>query len=142
MPTFATLIEYEADAEAEALEQIRERFEDASGLVEAHGGEVKATYFGSIAGYDAMTVTEFPDREAFEKANVMYSMNPAIKAETAEVHSYEEYATLVEETMREHAGRVGPRSRTVSSGCGRGTSSEEGATVTGYSSSSSDGVSR
>lgn len=62
---------------------------------------MKATYYGDIAGYDALTVTEFPDRESFDKTDILYSMSPAVKTDVTEVQSAEAYLSRVEETLSE-----------------------------------------
>jgi len=102
MPTYITLIEFTAEGEAEAIQSARDRYEEAVGLVESQGGEVKGTYYGDIAGYDALVVTEFPDRESFDRADVLYGMNPGLKTDVTEVHTPEEHFSVVEETLSEH----------------------------------------
>lgn len=102
MPTYMTLIEFTAESEVGAIQEARDRYEEAVALVESQGGEVKATYYGDIAGYDALTITEFPDRESLDKTDILYSMSPAVKTDVTEVQSAEAYLSLVEETLGEH----------------------------------------
>ncbi|WP_435184927.1 GYD domain-containing protein [Halobellus sp. EA9] len=101
MATFLTFIEIQPEHRAEVTRNFDERFEEAVELVESNGGEVKDVYFGNIAGYDAMTVTEFPDRESIERADILYNMDPAIDADVTRVHPSEEYAQLIGEAVGE-----------------------------------------
>ena len=104
MSTFITLIEVGAEHEAEAMRNVGERYEEAVALVESQGGEVKGTYYGDIAGYDAMVISEFPDRESLDKADIRYSMTPSVRTDVFEAHEQASFASLVEETLREHGG--------------------------------------
>lgn len=101
MATFVTLIEIQPEHAAEGMQNIEERYEDATQLVEAHGGEVKGVYYGNIAGYDALVISEFPDRESFEKADILYSMEPSVEADAVQVHPYDEYVDLIDEALGE-----------------------------------------
>lgn len=101
MPTFITLIEIGAEHEAEAMRNVTERYEEAVALVESHGGEVKDVYYGDIAGYDAMVVSEFPDRASIDRADVRYSMSPSVKTDVFAVHDREEFEALVDEALRD-----------------------------------------
>lgn len=105
MPTFVSLIELRPEHRPEATKNVQERYEAAAAIVESHGGEVVATYYGDIAGYDAMVILEFPDRESFERADIEYSMDPSVETDVFQVRSHEEYAELVERTLGEQAVR-------------------------------------
>ncbi|MFB6117857.1 GYD domain-containing protein [Halosegnis sp.] len=104
MPTFVTLIDIRPDHQAEAIQNVRERYEEAVALVESQGGEVKGTYYGDIAGYDALVVSEFPDRASLERANALYSMDPSVETEVTQVHTQAAYADIVDEALSEHEG--------------------------------------
>ncbi|MFB6091724.1 MAG: GYD domain-containing protein [Haloquadratum sp.] len=101
MPTFITLIEIGAEHQAKNLQNVRERYEEAVEIVESNGGEVKGTYFGDIAGYDVLTISEFPDRQSFDKADILYNMSEEVKADAVEVRPYDEFASLVDEALSE-----------------------------------------
>lgn len=99
MPTFVTLVEFTADLREERLAKAGERYEGSVELVESYGGEVKGVYYGDIAGYDAMTITEYPDRESHDKALLEYDMSPNVKTDSFEVRTPEEHFELVDDVV-------------------------------------------
>lgn len=93
MTTYISLIEYTA-AGIEHMDESPERLAQAKEVCAANGGELKQ-FFLTLGRYDAVAITEFPDKESATTALLTIARAGSISTETLTAFTEEEYGDLI-----------------------------------------------
>lgn len=93
MPTYVTLWNYTRQG-VENIEDSPDRLDEAVGLVESLGGELKQFYL-TMGAYDIVTVTEFPDDDAAAHAHLRINQSGTVTSETLKAWPEDEYRDLI-----------------------------------------------
>lgn len=93
MPTYITLWNYTQQG-IENIDDSPDRLDDAVGLVESLGGELKGFYL-TMGQYDLVTVAEFPDDDAAATATLRIGQAGAVSSETLRAWPEDDYRELI-----------------------------------------------
>ena len=93
MTTYISLIEYTEEG-IEHMDESPERLAQAKEVCEANGGELQQ-FFLTLGQYDAVAITEFPDRDSATMALLTIARGGAISTETLTAFTEEEYEDLI-----------------------------------------------
>ena len=93
MPTYISLVRY-TDQGMRNIRESPARLDAAKNAFSAMGGELKQWYL-AMGRYDAVVVSEFPDDETAEKAQLAIAALGSIRAEGFRVFTEDEYRDLI-----------------------------------------------
>lgn len=93
MTTYISLIEYTEEG-IEHMDESPERLAQAREVCEANGGEL-THFFLTLGRYDAVAITDFPDKESATRALLTVAQGGAVSTETLTAFTESEYEELV-----------------------------------------------
>ena len=93
MPTYVSLWNFTTDGITN-VHQSPDRLDEAKGLFEALGGELRDFYL-TMGQYDAVAIMEMPDAETATQAGITISGAGAVRAETLRAFPEAGYRELI-----------------------------------------------
>lgn len=98
MPTYVSLVKKTEQGREIDAKDVRERQQLGRDLIEEHGGEEEAVYYG-LCRYDFIGVWDFPDTESVAKLQLAAEQTGLLDFETFEVFTPDEWDTILEDAL-------------------------------------------
>lgn len=93
MTTYISLIQYTEDG-IEHMDESPERLAKAKEVCKENGGEL-THFFLTLGQYDAVAITEFPDKESATRALLTVARGGAVTTETLTAFTESEYEEVI-----------------------------------------------